>query len=142
MVRLASEGNAPESALFWSERVASWVSILRSEGRVPESDLDARLMAVTRLEVSQLMPVHLQYEVVVDQSEGVPVSDLRSFDMTAASSAAVVERRESEKKRKKKKERLERGGRVLGPNLGRAIQIWENVRERERERESVRLGFV
>lgn len=59
-MRLEKEGRGPERTLFWREREVSWVSELRSEGSVPASELEARLMVVTRLEESHLMPFHLQ----------------------------------------------------------------------------------
>lgn len=66
---------------------------MRSEGRVPERDLEARLIEVTRLELSQLTPSHLQTEVPLDQPEGLERA-LASLDMKAASSAMAKERRE------------------------------------------------
>lgn len=87
--RLAREGMGPEMALFWSEREVSCERELRSEGSVPVREREARLMVVTRLEESHLMPSHWQNGVVDDQSEGGGERDLRSLDMTAASSVAA-----------------------------------------------------
>lgn len=93
---------------------------MRSEGSVPESDLEARLMEVTRLELSHLTPFHSQKEVVSDQPVGVGERDLTSSDMTAASSAmAVVARRERKKK-------VEREARVCSLN--------RSIRDRRRRR--------
>ncbi|KAJ0810487.1 hypothetical protein HanPI659440_Chr01g0027541 [Helianthus annuus] len=71
------------------DRVLSWVSWLRSEGRVPVRDLSGRFMEVTRLELSHWMPSQLQKEEVVVQVGGVEERVVESFDMTAASSPVV-----------------------------------------------------
>lgn len=70
----------------------SWVSWLRSDGRVPERDLEARLMEVTN-EPSQPTPVHLQ-KLEPDQPEGVGERESESLVMIAASSATVGKKRE------------------------------------------------
>lgn len=71
---------------------------MRLEGREPESDLEARLMAMTRpLELSHLMPSQLQKGVLLDQPEGLERALARS-DMKEASSAMAKERRESMRK--------------------------------------------
>lgn len=63
---------APAMLFICKERVLSCARDEISCGRVPVSWLFATLMLVTRFELSQLMPVQLQYPVedVLDQSEG------------------------------------------------------------------------
>ena len=73
----------------------SWERVLRADGNEPDRDREARLMEMTRLDWSQLMPFQLQKKVLEDQPEGVGDRAFKSSDITAASSAmAMVERRE------------------------------------------------
>ena len=90
-VRLERAGREPESWFFWRARVWSRGSWLMSAGKVPESDLEARLMVVTWPAPSQTTPGHLQW-LLPDQPEGVGERAAASLDMKAASSAAVAER--------------------------------------------------
>lgn len=60
-----------------------------SEGNMPESDLEARLMEMTWPMASHLTPDHLQW-LVPDQPDGVGERAAASLVMKAASSAVVV----------------------------------------------------
>lgn len=59
-VRFAKEGIEPDREFCCKERLLRRESEERSEGRVPERDMEARSMAVTCEEESQLTPLHLQ----------------------------------------------------------------------------------
>lgn len=102
--RLAKEGRGPERRLRWRERVWSWERWERSEGRVPERDLEERSMEVTRLELSQFTPVQPQKDDPV-QPGGGGVREAASFDMTEASSAE-----ERWARRRRRRNRVFRGG--------------------------------
>jgi len=116
MERLASEGNAPESALFWRESEVSWESELRSGGSIPPRDCEAMLIEVTRLAL-HLTPFQAQ-KLLPDQPDGVGLSALASLDMNSPSSAMAEHARHSERRKS-----LEGESRVLGFNLEVAIQI-------------------
>ncbi|KAM0064967.1 hypothetical protein Hdeb2414_s0003g00109231 [Helianthus debilis subsp. tardiflorus] len=70
-------------------RVLSCERLFRSDGRDPVRDFEGRFIAVTRLELSQVIPSHLQKSVLVNQEDGVGDNEVESFDMTAASSPVV-----------------------------------------------------
>lgn len=111
--RFAKVGKGPERELRWREmdwRLESW---LRVEGREPERDLEGRLMAVTRLEVSHLMPDQLQGFAPV-QSEGEVERVVANLVITAASSAEVRVRREREMKRVERGRRREFWDSIVG----------------------------
>lgn len=91
-VRLAKVGKSPERKLRWTARLLSWESWLMSGGRVPVRDLEAMFMDVTRLDLSQFIPSHVQKSVPV-QVVGAGERVLAKLCITAASSAAVKERR-------------------------------------------------
>jgi hypothetical protein len=97
--------------------VVSSDSEFRSEGSVPVSDLEDKLIDVTRFEPSHLTPVQLQNVVVDDQPDGVGVRAFASLDMKTPSSAMAVWRR-----REKERKSLEREIRVLSFDFGGAIR--------------------
>lgn len=105
-VRFAKVGKSPERKLLCRARVLSWESWFRSEGRFPVRDLEARLMAVTRLglELSQLIPFHEQKSVPV-QLDGAGEMEAASLDMTAASSAVEKERMRRRQERRQRRRR-------------------------------------
>jgi hypothetical protein len=103
-------------------------SEFRSEGSVPVSDLEAKLIDVTRFEPSHLTPVQLQNVVVDDQPDGVGVRAFASLDMKTPSSAMAVWRR-----REKERKSLEREIRVLSFDFGGAIGEGEEKEEKRRE---------
>jgi len=92
-VRLASEGNAPERELENITRDVSLESELRSEGIVPLSDMEARLIDITLFNSSHFTPFQLQKNMLDDQSDGVGLKDFASFDMKVPSSAMAIRRR-------------------------------------------------
>lgn len=102
-VRLAKVGKSPERELRGTLRVLSWESWLISDGRFPVRDFEGMFMEVTRLELSQVIPSHLQKSVSLFQEGGGGEREVESFAMTAASSAAAKERR-----RKKVRQRRRR----------------------------------
>lgn len=124
-VRLAKEGKGPAREFPCIESVWRDESDEREEGRVPESFWLGRLMAVTALEESQLMPFHLQKGVSEDQPEGGEVRDLRRSDIAAPSSAEAVEKR----RRRRSKGKRRRCFLLRRDIAGRR----ETQRERERE---------
>lgn len=97
---LAKDGKAPEREFFCTERVCRSESWVISEGRVPETDLESRLMEVTvPVDLSQFTLVQEQKDVELDQPGGAGESAARSFDMTAASSENATEMKLTKKKR-------------------------------------------
>lgn len=102
-VRLAKVGTSPERELRGTLRVLSWESWLMSDGRFPVRDLEGMFMEITRLELSQVIPSHLQKSLLLFQEDGAGEREAENFAMTAASSAAAKER-----KRKKVRQRRRR----------------------------------
>ena len=87
------EGRAPENLFSWRERVVSSDKALRSDGRVPERDCLARLMAVTRPVESHFTPFHGEHGTPEDHPAGGGLIDAFSRVITSASSAAARESR-------------------------------------------------
>lgn len=104
--RLEKGGMGPERWLFWRERDWREERRKRSEGRVPERDLEERLMVVMWPNESQLTPCHL-HGLGSDQFGGPGgLKDLESLNMMVASdevavvAAEVVEERERRRRRR------------------------------------------
>lgn len=69
---------------------------MRSEGRVPERNLEAKLMEVTRDDVSQSTPDHLQKESEGLHDDGTGEREVRSSSMVEASSSGFDRERKKE----------------------------------------------
>lgn len=73
-----------------------------SDGRVPETDLESRLMETTLpVALSQFTLVQVQKGAEADQPEGGGERAARSLDMTAASSEKATEMKVMKMKRKR-----------------------------------------
>lgn len=82
--------------------------MFRSGGSVPLSDLESKLIDVTRFELSHFTPFQLQ-KLLADHPDGGGLRALANFDMYLPSSAMAVCRR-----REKHNKSLERETRVFG----------------------------
>lgn len=122
----------PERWLFWRERDSRLDSWVISEGKVPEMDLETRVIEVTCPEEPQLMPCHLQ-GLFPDQLGGGGLKERESFIIMVASSALAVER--AERKRRKMTATMMVVVMVGCLSSSSSMALSPGERERERERE-------